>query len=130
MLLICPQDGTISYEIKLTGELSTNQLSEGEGPKPAHGTLVAPGVNAQHHQHMFCARLDLAVDDEEGGKGLVVSEVCGCYSNRVLYCNHSLGGAQAVAGCHPLMWLDVLKQKHLVQCLRNCAMLLCACISY
>ena len=33
------------------------------------------GVNAQHHQHMFCARLDMAVDDEEGGKGLYVSEV-------------------------------------------------------
>ncbi len=42
-----PQDGTISYEIKLTGELSTNLLSPGEGPQPGHGTLVAPGVNAQ-----------------------------------------------------------------------------------
>ena len=37
--------------------------------------MVAPGVNAQHHQHMFCARLDFAVDDPQGGKGLVVSEV-------------------------------------------------------
>jgi primary-amine oxidase len=69
------QDGSIGYEIKLTGELSTNLLSEGEGPRPGYGTLVAPGVNAQHHQHMFCARLDFAVDDPAGGKGLVVSEV-------------------------------------------------------
>jgi hypothetical protein len=46
------QDGTIGYEIKLTGELSTNNLSAGEGPNPTHGTLVMPGVNAQHHQHM------------------------------------------------------------------------------
>lgn len=46
------QDGSIGYEIKLTGELSTNNLSPGEGPTPGHGTLVAPGVNAQHHQHM------------------------------------------------------------------------------
>jgi primary-amine oxidase len=46
------QDGSIGYEIKLTGELSTNSLSQGEGPTPGHGTLVAPGVNAQHHQHM------------------------------------------------------------------------------
>jgi primary-amine oxidase len=68
------QDGTISFEIKLTGELSTNLLSEGEG-HPSHGTLVGPGVNAQHHQHMFCARLDMAVDDEQGGKSLMVSEV-------------------------------------------------------
>ncbi len=29
----------------------------------------------QVHQHMFCARLDMAVDDAEGGKGLSVSEV-------------------------------------------------------
>lgn len=29
----------------------------------------------QVHQHMFCARLDMAVDDAEGGKGLAVSEV-------------------------------------------------------
>ena len=56
------QDGTIEYEIKLSGMLSTNMLSAGEGPEPTHGTLVAPGVNAQVHQHMFCARLDMAVD--------------------------------------------------------------------
>ena len=68
------QDGTIEYEIKLTGELSTNLLSPGED-EPEYGTLVAPGVNAQHHQHMFCARLDMAVDDHNGGGALVVSEV-------------------------------------------------------
>ncbi|DBA72671.1 TPA: putative terpene-alkaloid biosynthetic cluster [Trebouxia sp. C0005] len=68
------QDGTIKYEIKLTGELSTNALSFGE-ESPEYGTLVMEGVNAQHHQHMFCARLDMAVDDQEGGKGLYVSEV-------------------------------------------------------
>jgi primary-amine oxidase len=56
------QDGTIEYEIKLSGELSTNLLSVQEGESPTHGVLVAPGVNAQVHQHMFCARLDMAVD--------------------------------------------------------------------
>ena len=71
------QDGTIKYEIKLTGELSTNALILGE-EAPEYGTLVMEGVNAQHHQHMFCARLDMAVDDEEGGKGLYVSEVTTC----------------------------------------------------
>lgn len=55
------QDGSIALEIRLSGELSTNTLSEGE-TVPAHGTLVGPGVNAQIHQHMFCARLDVVVD--------------------------------------------------------------------
>jgi len=90
------QDGSIEYEIKLTGELSTNLLSEGE-EEPAYGTLVAPRVNAQArcsptphpstphpptripqpfhpsqvHQHMFCARLDMCVD----GPRNCVSEV-------------------------------------------------------
>jgi Cu2+-containing amine oxidase len=36
------QDGTIEYEIKLSGMLSTNMLSAGEGLEPRHGTLVAP----------------------------------------------------------------------------------------
>ncbi|KAA6416614.1 MAG: Cu2+-containing amine oxidase [Trebouxia sp. A1-2] len=68
------QDGTIKHEIKLTGMLSTNALSFGE-TAPEYGTLVVEGVNAQNHQHMFCARLDMAVDDDEGGKGLYVSEM-------------------------------------------------------
>lgn len=55
------QDGSIEFEIKLSGELSTNLLSEGE-EAPEYGVMVAPGVNAQVHQHMFCARLDVAVD--------------------------------------------------------------------
>ncbi|CBN75262.1 amine oxidase [Ectocarpus siliculosus] len=55
------QDGRIEFEIKLSGELSTNLLSEGEST-PEHGVMVAPGVNAQLHQHMFCARLDMSVD--------------------------------------------------------------------
>ena len=55
------QDGSIEFQIKLSGELSTNLLSEGE-EAPAYGVMVAPGVNAQVHQHMFCARLDMDVD--------------------------------------------------------------------
>ena len=56
------QDGMIDYEIKLSGELSTNLPSATEDPEnPTHGVLVSPGVNAQVHQHMFCARLDMAV---------------------------------------------------------------------
>jgi len=58
------QDGSLEYEIKLSGMLSTNLLSAGERVlgKPKHGVIVAPSVNAQVHQHMFCARLDVEVD--------------------------------------------------------------------
>ena len=34
------QDGTIEYEMKLSGELSTNMLSAGEGAKPKNGRAV------------------------------------------------------------------------------------------
>ena len=36
---------------------------------------LAPSAALQFHQHMFCARIDPAVDDSQGGKDLVVSEV-------------------------------------------------------
>jgi primary-amine oxidase len=64
------QDGCIDFQIKLSGELSTNLLSEGE-KSPSHGVMVVPGVNAQIHQHMFCARLDMAVGSHKN----TVSEV-------------------------------------------------------
>jgi primary-amine oxidase len=46
------QGGTISYDIKLTGELSTNMVSPEEDALLGsdYGTLVAPGVNAQVRQ--------------------------------------------------------------------------------
>ncbi|KAG2486353.1 hypothetical protein HYH03_014934 [Edaphochlamys debaryana] len=68
------QDGSIHFELKLTGILSTSVARDGE-PDPPYGVRVAPGVNATVHQHFFCMRLDPAIDDAEGGKGLVVSEV-------------------------------------------------------
>ena len=43
------QDGRIEFEIKLSGELSTNLLSEGAST-PQHGVLVDLGVNAQLDQ--------------------------------------------------------------------------------
>lgn len=53
-------DGTIQLEVKLTGILSTQALPEG-GTTP-WGAVVAPGLAAPFHQHLFCARLDLSVD--------------------------------------------------------------------
>jgi len=47
------QDGMIDFEIKLSGELSTNLLSKDEEEKgePDYGILVAPGVNAQIREY-------------------------------------------------------------------------------
>ncbi|HEY0812278.1 MAG TPA: primary-amine oxidase [Pseudonocardia sp.] len=53
-------DGTIEYEVKLTGVISTGALPPGE--QPTHGTLVAPGLYGPNHQHFFCVRLDMTVD--------------------------------------------------------------------
>ena len=55
-------DGTIQYEVKLSGVLSTGALAEGEQPK--HGVVVAPGLYGPHHQHFFNVRLDMQVDGE------------------------------------------------------------------
>jgi primary-amine oxidase len=54
------QDGTIEYEVKLSGVISNGVIAEGE--KPEYGNLVAPGVYGPHHQHFFNVRLDMAVD--------------------------------------------------------------------
>lgn len=54
------QDGTIQYEVKLTGIVNTGAVEPGETPK--YGTLVAPQLNALIHQHFFNVRLDMCVD--------------------------------------------------------------------
>jgi primary-amine oxidase len=54
------QDGTIEYEVKLSGVISNGVVAPGETPE--YGVLVAPGVYGPHHQHFFNVRLDMAVD--------------------------------------------------------------------
>jgi primary-amine oxidase len=54
------QDGTLELEVKLTGILSTAAV-DGDASGP-WSPLVAPGLAAPVHQHLFCARLDPAVD--------------------------------------------------------------------
>jgi primary-amine oxidase len=65
-------DGTIEYEVKLTGVLSTGAIAEGEQPK--HGVLLAPGLYGPHHQHFFCVRMDMEVDGENNSVVEVDSE--------------------------------------------------------
>jgi primary-amine oxidase len=55
-------DGSIQYEVKLTGVLSTGALAD--GAEPRHGVVVAPGLYGPHHQHFFNVRLDMQVDGE------------------------------------------------------------------
>ncbi|HEY7070022.1 MAG TPA: primary-amine oxidase [Acidimicrobiales bacterium] len=55
------QDGSLELEVKLTGILSTAAVAPGALAAPS-SPLVAPGVAAPVHQHLFCARLDPAVD--------------------------------------------------------------------
>jgi primary-amine oxidase len=52
------QDGTIQYEVKLTGILLVGALMD----YPKYGTVVAPEVNAINHQHFFSLRLDFDID--------------------------------------------------------------------
>jgi primary-amine oxidase len=54
------QDGSIQYEIKLTGIMHTGALPPGESRK--YGTVVAPGVYAPNHEHFFNVRMDMMVD--------------------------------------------------------------------
>lgn len=53
-------DGTIAHEVKLTGIMSPKGIEP--GTDYPYGTVLAPGVAAAIHQHLFCARLDFCVD--------------------------------------------------------------------
>ena len=53
-------DGMIHCEIKATGIVATQAMAEGETTE--FGKLVSPRLNAMHHQHSFCARLDFELD--------------------------------------------------------------------
>jgi len=56
------QDGTIGVEVKATGIPLASALPLG---KPStYGTLVAPGIEAPVHQHVFSYRFDMAVDGD------------------------------------------------------------------
>ena len=54
------QDGSLQYEIKLTGVISNGAVEPGTTPR--HGTIVAPGLYGPYHQHFFNVRLDMAID--------------------------------------------------------------------
>jgi primary-amine oxidase len=53
-------DGTLQLEVKLTGIMSTMAVADGDAGD--HAKMVAPGLAAPYHQHMFNVRLDIEVD--------------------------------------------------------------------
>ncbi|MGA2472214.1 MAG: primary-amine oxidase [Acidimicrobiales bacterium] len=53
-------DGTMQLEVKLTGIMSTMAV-EGDDPGD-HARMVAPGLAAPYHQHLFNVRLDIEID--------------------------------------------------------------------
>jgi primary-amine oxidase len=61
-------DGTIQLESKATGIVFTSAYRGDDHP---YATEIAPGLGAPFHQHLFSARLDMAVD----GQGNTVHEV-------------------------------------------------------
>ncbi|KAK1828665.1 copper amine oxidase [Podospora conica] len=54
------QDAALTYEVRATGIVSTVPVGVGETSE--WGAVVAPGVLAPSHQHLFCLRVDPAVD--------------------------------------------------------------------
>jgi primary-amine oxidase len=65
-------DGTIEYEVKLSGVISTGALNPGQ--RPEYGTMVAPQLYGPNHQHFFCVRMDMAVDGNANSVVQVDSE--------------------------------------------------------
>jgi primary-amine oxidase len=55
-------DGTIQLEIKLSGIMST--MAVGEAGPGGHANMIAPGLAAPYHQHLFNVRLDVEVDGD------------------------------------------------------------------
>jgi primary-amine oxidase len=53
-------DGSIQFEVKLTGVISPMAVATGE--KPEFGELVGPDVAGPNHQHLFNVRLDFDID--------------------------------------------------------------------
>lgn len=66
------QDASINFEVRATGILSTVPLDISLKEKVPYGTIVAPGVLAPYHQHIFSLRIDPAIDGQ--ANSLVVEE--------------------------------------------------------
>ena len=66
------QDASIFYEVRATGILSTVPSDIDVNEEIPYGTVVAPGVLAPYHQHLFSLRIDPAIDGHSNS--LVIEE--------------------------------------------------------
>ncbi len=66
-------DGNIQLEAKLTGIVSPMAVAPGD--EPEYANMIAPGLAAPHHQHLFSARLDFDVDGAPNSVYEVEAEV-------------------------------------------------------
>lgn len=64
--------GGITIETRATGIMSVVAIDEGKTSK--YGAVVAPGILAQNHQHIFAVRIDPAVDSYTSGETQIVVE--------------------------------------------------------
>ena len=69
------QDGTITFEAKLSGILSTSLAPSGE-VLPPFGVRVAPGVNATVHQVWKCGNTIKAKQTLDGTLPLFALKTC------------------------------------------------------
>ncbi|RVX71422.1 Copper amine oxidase 1 [Exophiala mesophila] len=63
------QAGGINIETRATGIVSVVNIDPGK--TSSYGNVVSPGVLAQNHQHVFCVRIDPAID---GYNNTVIAE--------------------------------------------------------
>ncbi|GKT62759.1 copper amine oxidase [Colletotrichum tofieldiae] len=65
--------GGVTLETRATGVMSVVAMDEGK-TESKYGAVVAPGVLAQNHQHIFAVRIDPAIDSYADGDTQVVVE--------------------------------------------------------
>lgn len=64
LAFILDQAANLHIEVKATGIVSTMPIAADKTYSP-WGTVVAPGTLAANHQHLFCVRIDPALDGEQ-----------------------------------------------------------------
>lgn len=63
LAFVLDQAANLHVEVKATGIVSTMPIRD--GVRSPWGTVVAPGVLAVNHQHLFCMRVDPALDGHD-----------------------------------------------------------------
>lgn len=65
--------GNVTIETRATGVVSVAAVDQ-DVKTSEYGAVVAPGVLAQNHQHLFAVRIDPAVDSYDAADNVVVKE--------------------------------------------------------